>query len=144
VCAVTKPSQERWNSCLGHPSLPILQRVLGHNKLPVSKESCDSVVCDVCQQRKAHQLSYPKSSSVSNFPLELVFSYVWGHATESVGSKKYYVSFIDDFSKYVWIYTLKTNLRCLSIFMSFKISLNDYLTQRSLPCKQTRMVSTKD
>jgi hypothetical protein len=46
VCDVTKSSQERWHSRLEHPSLPIMQRVLGQNKLLVSKESCESVVCD--------------------------------------------------------------------------------------------------
>jgi hypothetical protein len=46
-----------------------------------------------------HTLS--QSVSVSKFPLELVFFDVWGPATELVGRKKYYVSFIDGFSKFV-------------------------------------------
>ena len=36
---------------------------------------------------KSHQLPYPVSSSTSKFPLELVFSNVWGDAPESVGKK---------------------------------------------------------
>jgi hypothetical protein len=32
---------------------------------------------------------------------------VWGHACESIGCYKYYVSFINDFSKFTWIYLLK-------------------------------------
>jgi hypothetical protein len=44
---------------------------------------------------------------VSTFPLELVFSDVWGLAPKSIGRKKYYVSFIDDYSKFTWIYLLK-------------------------------------
>jgi hypothetical protein len=31
---------------------------------------------------KSHQLPYPKSTSVSTSPLELVFSDVWGPASE--------------------------------------------------------------
>ena len=83
-----KPSQARWHSRLGHPSLQIVRRVLGHNNLPVSNESFDTEVCDACQQGKAHQLPYPTSMSVSIVPLELVFSDVWGPAPESVGRKK--------------------------------------------------------
>jgi hypothetical protein len=64
-------------------------------------------VCDACQKAKSHQLPYPKSSSVSSVPLELVFSDVWGPAPASVGRNKYYVSFIDDYSKFTWIYLLK-------------------------------------
>jgi hypothetical protein len=40
------------------------------------------------------------STSVSFKPLELIFSDVWGPTPDSVGRKKYYVSFIDDFSKF--------------------------------------------
>jgi hypothetical protein len=52
------------------------------------------------QQGKSHQLPYPNSLSISKDPLELVFFDVWGPAPESVGRKKYYVSFIDDYSKF--------------------------------------------
>jgi hypothetical protein len=64
-------------------------------------------MCDPCQQAKSHQLPYPQSTSVSNHPLELVFSDVWGPAPESVGHYKYYVSFVDDYSKFTSIYLLK-------------------------------------
>jgi hypothetical protein len=50
-------------------------------------------------------LLYPKSFSVSKVPLKLIFSDAWGAAPESVGRKKYYVSFIDEFRKFVWIYS---------------------------------------
>jgi len=59
------------------------------------------------KKAKSHQLPYPQSDSVSSFPLQLVFSDVWGPAPSSVGHYQYYVSFIDDFSKYTWIYLLK-------------------------------------
>jgi hypothetical protein len=39
--------------------------------------------------------------------LELVFSDVWGLAIDSFSRKKYYVSFIDDYSKFTWIYLLR-------------------------------------
>jgi hypothetical protein len=57
-------------------------------------------VCDACQRGKSHQLPHPISTSVSTQPLELIFSDVWGAAPESAGRYKYYVSFIDDFSKF--------------------------------------------
>jgi hypothetical protein len=62
---------------------------------------------DFCQQPKSHQLPYPVSTSVSFKPLELIFSDVWGSTPDSVGRKKYYVSFIDNFSKFTWVYLLR-------------------------------------
>jgi hypothetical protein len=50
--------------------------------------------------KQSHQLPYPKSFIVSKSPLELIFSDVWGPACDSIGRNKYYVSFIDDFSKF--------------------------------------------
>jgi hypothetical protein len=57
-----------------------VQRVLRDNNLPVDVESIHESVCGACQKGKMHQLPYPKSSRVSWFPLDLVFSNVWGPA----------------------------------------------------------------
>lgn len=102
VFGVNKPSFNRWHSRLGHPSGPIVERVIRDNKLPFV-ESNKSSVCDACQRAKSHQLPYPVSTSVSKYPLELIFSYVWGSAQTFVGGYKYYVSFIDDYNKITWI-----------------------------------------
>jgi hypothetical protein len=52
-------------------------------------------------------LPIQKSTSVSTSPLELFFSDLWGPTSESFGCFKYYMSFIDDYSKFMWIYLLK-------------------------------------
>jgi hypothetical protein len=95
-----KPTTTRWHSRLGHQAFPIVQRVISNFNLPCfSNENKDSV-CDACQQAKSHQLPYSSSSSVSSSPLYLIFSDVWHPTIDSVGKKKFYVSFIDDFSKF--------------------------------------------
>jgi histone deacetylase 1/2 len=80
--------------------------VLNLHKLPFINESNKVSVCNACQRGKSHQLPYPRSSSVSSSVLDLVFSDVWGPAPSSVGRNNYYVSFIDDHSKFTWIYLL--------------------------------------
>jgi histone deacetylase 1/2 len=65
-------------------------------------------------------LAYPKSNNVSSKPFELVFSDVWGPAPTSVGRHDYYVSFIDDFSKFTWIYLLRHKSEVLSCFKDFQ------------------------
>jgi hypothetical protein len=54
----------------------------------------------------SHQLPYANSVHHSSSPLELIFSDVWGPAPCSIGGYKYYISFIDDFSKFSWIYLM--------------------------------------
>ena len=97
----------QWHSRLGHPSFATVHQILSRNKLPVVGERDSKTICDSCQRAKSHQLPYPVSTSVSTKPLQLVFSDVWGPAPTSVGRHSYYVSFVDDFSKYTWIYLLK-------------------------------------
>jgi hypothetical protein len=115
-----KPSIARWYNRLGHPTFPIVHRVIRENKLPCAREDSSELVCDACQQAKSHQLPYPKSSSVSQFPLDLIFSDVWGPAPDSFGRNKYYVSFIDDHSKFVWIYLLRYKSEVFEKFHEFQ------------------------
>jgi hypothetical protein len=49
-----------------------------------------------------------------------LFFDVWGPAPESVGRYKYYVSFVDDFSKFTWIYLLKNKSEVFHVFQIFQ------------------------
>ncbi|WVZ95274.1 hypothetical protein U9M48_041059 [Paspalum notatum var. saurae] len=69
-------------------------------------------------QAKSHRLPYPKSTSKSNHPLELIFSDGWGPAPDSVGKYKIQVRLID-FSKFTWIYLLKFKSEVFQKFCDF-------------------------
>jgi hypothetical protein len=75
-------------------------------------------------------------SSQSSVPLELIFSNVWGPAPDSVGGKKYYVRFIDDFNKFTWIYLLKFKSEVFQKFHEFP-SLVERLFGRKIITMQT-------
>jgi hypothetical protein len=100
VFSSNKIPQSRWHSRLGHPSSSIVRFMLSKNSLPFVNDVFLDHVFDACQQAKSHQLPYPMPFSTSKAPLELIFSNVWGLACVSIGRNKYYVSFIDDFSKF--------------------------------------------
>jgi histone deacetylase 1/2 len=51
-------------------------------------------------------------------PLELIHSDVWGPAIASSG--KYYVSFIDDYLHFCWIYILKHKSDVEQVFYAFQ------------------------
>jgi hypothetical protein len=100
VGGAIKLSIDRWHSCLGHPTIPIVQRIIRKFDLLCLVQEEKDLVCNTCQQAKSHQLPYHKSTSRSSKPLELVFFDVWGPAPESSSCYKYYISFIDDYSKF--------------------------------------------
>ena len=118
--SATKVSSTRWHDRLGHAAFYLVQRVLRKNKLPYVGERDVETICDSCQRAKSHQLPYPISTSVSTQPLQLIFSDVWGPAPSSVGRHTYYVRFIDDYSKYSWIYLLKRRSDVFQVFRNFQ------------------------
>jgi histone deacetylase 1/2 len=89
----------------------VIQQVFRRNKIAYTPESTP-YVCDSCQ--------LATSSSVSTAPLEQVFSNVWGPSPLSVGKHAYYVSFIDDFSKFTWIYLLKKRFDVYQAFLNYQ------------------------
>jgi hypothetical protein len=118
VLSVVKPSMSRWHERLGHPSMVIVQRVTGHNKLAVAQESNNPQgVCDASQCAKSYQLPFPKSFSMSKAPLKLVFLNVWGLA---LGRNNYYLSFVDDYSKFTSISLLKHKSEVFAKFHIFQ------------------------
>jgi histone deacetylase 1/2 len=73
---------------------------------------------------------------VSNNPLDLVFSDVWGPAPTSVGKSNYYVSFIDYFSKFTWIFLLRHKSKVFQRFHDFQ-NLVERLFNRKIVAMQT-------
>jgi len=113
------PSSSLWHARLGHPSAQVVQQVTSRHKLPVSRV-LNNLVCNACQQGKCDQLPYTHSSTISSSPMDLVFSDVWGPAPTSVGRHTFYVSFIDDHTKFVWIYLLCHKSDVFKCFQEFQ------------------------
>ena len=76
----------------------------GLPKLPLRTD----VLCVDYQYGKAHQFPYEDLKYKAKEPLELIRSDVFGPLKKlSVCGMKYMLTFIDDFSRYVWSYFLK-------------------------------------
>ena len=63
----------------------------------------------------------PKERNVSKGLLAVVHSEVWGPAHKATfGGCQYYVTFIDDFSRYTWIFPMRMKSKVFTDFKKFK------------------------
>jgi 5'-3' exoribonuclease 2 len=52
--------------------------------------------------------------------MDLIFFDVWGPAPKSVGQNNYYVSLIDDYNKFTWVYFLRHKSEVFQCFHDFQ------------------------
>lgn len=94
-----------WHSCLGHPSSPILKSLLSTNKLSIDgTKTFNNFTCHSCPLGKSVKLPFQTFLSVTHAPLDLIHSNVWSSFNKSVFVFQYYVLFVDNFSRYSWIF----------------------------------------
>jgi uncharacterized protein YigE (DUF2233 family) len=69
------------------------------------------------------QIKHPflaQTIHVNSKPLEMIHLDVWTTKTKSIGGCRYYVSFIDDHIKKVWVYSMKHKGEVFQHFLNFK------------------------
>ena len=121
VChnATTTSSIDLWHTRLGHPHQRVLQHVV-HDFL--SARDLNKVsICKHCVQGKMTQLPIPIFVSTTSSPLELVHSDVWGPSQiTSINGTRYFVIFVDDFTRFTLFFPLTHKSQVLSSFIHFK------------------------
>ena len=98
-----------WHSRLGHMSVANMNVLVEKGYLKI-KEVEDLKFCESCALGKSHKQSFKKAKHTTEGILDYVHSDLWGSPStpESLGGCKYFISFIDDYSKKVWVYFLRT------------------------------------
>jgi hypothetical protein len=109
-----------WHARLGHLADRIVRHVVSNFNLSATSNK-KPIICPACQRGKSHQLPFSLSENKSNVPLELVFSNVWGPSPLlSNNGARYYVIFVDHFSKFTWFYPITCKSDVFSIFPKFQ------------------------
>ena len=110
-----------WHMRLGHPNDQTLGFLFPSFKSDVNKCADVNHSCIPCLHGKMHNLPFHKSQFHASSPFELVHSDVWGPALgTSVDGFKYYVLFVDHFTRYTWLFLLKAKFEVFSKFLLFK------------------------
>jgi hypothetical protein len=136
VFSSERASHQDWHARLGHLADRILHQVVSKFHLPITSNKKLSL-CSACRRGKSHQLPFSLSDHPSHFPLELVFSDVWKPSPIlSNNGARYYVIFVDHYSKFSWLYPTKCKSDVFTIFPKFQAYV-EHLFDRKIKSIQT-------
>ena len=116
-----KMTYQQWHEALGHPSPDILKsNNYSHptNLSSIRKDwQCDSRITSKSAMRKPISTT---SHERSKYPFNLIHSDLSGKFSKSsFGKSNYYVSFIDDCTRYAWVYPIHAKSDTVKTFSSF-------------------------
>ena len=129
-------SWQLWYSRLGYPNSQILRHLLQNNGMSSNNSVNLGNSYIHCLHGKMHRLPFPSFKFVANSPFELVLTDLWGLAPlDLVNGYKYYVLFVDHFTRFTWLYLLTNKSEVYSKFVPFHAMVN---TQFSFTIKTLR------
>ena len=101
--------------------LKIIQSKEIVTRLPKFKVDGMQKKFEACQLEKHAKHAFPHERNVSRNMLEIVHFDVWGRAKTRYMGNRYYVTFIDDHTRKVWVYFMKKKSEVFTHFWNFKV-----------------------
>lgn len=125
-----KTNLKLWHERLGHlnaKDLINLLRKIGHD-VNSHKSNIENLrSCDICARGKMTVLPFTESNGPCNEKLRIVYSDIVGPMRcESKSGARYFVTFIDDSTRWCEVYFLKTKDKALEAFKLYKSSVERY------------------
>lgn len=113
-----------WHRALGHASYSTMEKLKNGLVDGIAFEKTDESEiknCTVCAEGKQNRLPFKERSRESNDILQLIHSDLMGPMENvSIGLSRYILTFIDDFTKKVFVYFLKNKSEVFNHFREFK------------------------
>ena len=125
-----------WHRRLGHPAEDILALMLKTSQISVSLDSCPSL-CVSCIHGKMTKQPFPVKQVRATHLFEKIHSDVWGPSPKlSIEGYRYYISFVDEFSGFLWIFPMNNKSKAFQIFVKFCFFILNQFNV-SIKCLQT-------
>eukprot|EP00742_Colponemidia_sp_Colp-10_P024600 GILJ01029553.1.p1 GENE.GILJ01029553.1~~GILJ01029553.1.p1 ORF type:complete len:221 (-),score=16.39 GILJ01029553.1:93-755(-) len=138
----SSPSLEMWHKRLSHLGRhgidSLAERVIGLHIASVDRNpdghQSSNIMCEPCIHGKMQVSPFSSSPGVStskDSPLDLVHSDVCGPMkTETPAGKRYFLTFIDDCTRFCWVYVLASKDQVFSCFRSYVIMVQTQLDRK--------------
>nr|GFA73253.1 putative ribonuclease H-like domain-containing protein [Tanacetum cinerariifolium] len=126
ICLLAKASSSQfwlWHQRLSHLNFATINNLVKNNLvqgLPKMKFEKDHL-CSACEQGKIHRKHHrSKTAFASNKPLYLLHMDLCGPMrVQSINRKRYVLVFVDDYSRYTWVFFLHSKDEAFELIISF-------------------------
>ena len=122
-------SSSLWHKRLGHISKRRIERLVSYGILD-SLDFVDFEICTNCikgKQTNTRRFGANRATDV----LQLIHTDICGSfPTVSWNGQQYFITFIDDFSHYGYLYLIREKSQSLEVFKSFKVEVENQLNKR--------------
>ena len=118
-----------WHGRLGHVNYDTLRRLINMEYLPKFQMDPNHK-CEICVESKLTRTSF-QSIERSSEPLELIHSDIYDlKCIQTRGGKKYFLTLIDDCTRYCYVYLLRSKDEALKMFQHFKNEVENQLDKK--------------
>ncbi|CAL2233267.1 unnamed protein product [Prunus armeniaca] len=108
---------------LEHAGEKALQGLVKQGLLKCAK-ACKLEFCKHCVLGKQTRVKFGITIHHTKDILDYVYTNIWGPSKNaSWGGSHYFVTFVDDFSRRIWVYTMKHKDEVLKIFLKWKMMI---------------------
>lgn len=126
----------------GHVNIPLIEHMSKNNSVKgIEKLSSknDDKNCDVCKIAKSTRVSLKSNYTYKRLAtkvLERVYMDLWGPApVNSLGGKKYFLSIIDDYSRKVEVYVIKSKTEVFDCFKTYLAKVERETNSKLKSCR---------
>ncbi|KAK9052683.1 hypothetical protein SSX86_029313 [Deinandra increscens subsp. villosa] len=122
-------SSNVWHGRLGHVNFNSLRRLIKLNHIPASAIEPNSK-CKTCVEAKQTRSSF-KSIERKTKPLDMIHTDVCDlKSVPTRGGNKYFITFIDDSTRYCYVYLLKSKDEAIDKFVLYKTEVENQLNKK--------------
>ena len=117
-----------WHAKLGHLDFKYMKYMSKHRLISYKQDVYDK--CEICIESKIRKKSFSSTNRDSQL-LELIHSNVCElNGILTRGEKRYFIIFIDDFSRYTYIYLMRNKNEVFDMFKKYKTEVENRKDKR--------------
>jgi hypothetical protein len=127
-CAYIVDSSLMWHARLGYLNFKYMKYMLKHGLISYKQDVHDK--CEIYIESKIRKKLFPSTNRNSQL-LELIHSDVCElNGILTRGGKRYFITFIDDFSMYTYVYLMKNKDEAFYMFKKYKTEVENQKDKR--------------